>query len=95
MEAPNRLDEPSFARGEPAPLGAYTEPVKTFLDAPTHALWLRLCNEKDRVSSQLLREIIYLLVHGKTPAEMSADDTRELLANTGPFAGLSRLEVRR
>jgi hypothetical protein len=71
------------ARGMAGPLGLFTEPVKTFLDEPTHTAWLRLCNSKGKTSSELLRDVVYLLTHGRTPAEMSADDTRTLLTAQG------------
>jgi hypothetical protein len=85
---------PSFARGAGSALGHYTQPVKTWLDEPTFTAWLRLCNEKHTTSSELLRDVVYLLVHGHTPAELTAQDRRELLGAQGPNAVLSRLRER-
>lgn len=74
---------PSFARGMGSPLGPFTEEVKTHLDESTVEAWRKMCHARDVTSSELLRDVIYLLTHGRTPAEMSADDRRDLLARTG------------
>jgi hypothetical protein len=80
----------AFARGMSGPFGPYNHAeAKTHLDERTHTLWLQLCNSKDTTSSELLRDVIYLLVHKKTPAEFTADDRRELLDIRGPNAGLA------
>lgn len=84
-------EDVSFARGMGSPLGLFTEPVKTYVDDATFRAWLRLCHEKHTTSSDLLRDVLYLLVHGKTPAELSADDRRALLRGEGPTAVLDRL----
>lgn len=85
-------DGPQFARGMAGPFGKYDSPdVKTHLDERTHTEWLRLCASKDVTSSELLRDVIYLLVHGRTPAEFQADDRRDLLNLKGPNAALDRL----
>lgn len=74
-----------LARGMSSPLGQFTQPVKTLVDPITEDAWLRLCHSKEKTSSELLRDVVYLLVHGKTPSEMSSDDTRALLARIGPI----------
>jgi hypothetical protein len=81
----------SFARGMGSPLGLFTEPIKTFVDEATFEAWLRLCNEKSTTSSEMLRDVVYLLTHGKTPAELTAEDRRALLAGKGPTAVLDRI----
>jgi hypothetical protein len=88
----NDSDIPQFARGVGGPFGKfdYAE-VKTHLDEATHTGWLQLCNRKDVKSSELLRDIVYLLVHNKTPAEFIADDRRGLLNLEGPNGVRSRL----
>jgi hypothetical protein len=90
-DTPLDPEKPQLARtGMSSPLGAYTEPVKTWLDEPTRDAWLRLCNEKNTTSSELLRDVMYLLVHGRTPSEMSSEDTRALLSAKGPNTVLGR-----
>lgn len=91
-EVPETEDEAAFARtGMGCPLGLFTVPVKAWIDPVTHAAWLRLCHSKEVTSSELLRDVIYLLVHGKTPAELVADDRRALLKQEGPNSVLHRL----
>jgi hypothetical protein len=85
---------PRFARGMSGPFGSYTEPVKTLVDEQTHAHWLRLCNSMDKHSSDVLRDVVYLLVHGKTPEELRAQSTRSLLASKGLNSELISLKVR-
>lgn len=87
-------EDVSFARGMGSPLGLFTEPVKTYVDDATFRAWLRLCHEKHTTSSDLLRDVLYLLVHGKTPAELTADDRRSLLRGEGPTAVLDRIGSR-
>lgn len=72
-----------FARGMGCPLGKFTEELKTHVDEQTHAKWLRLCASRDVTSSELLRDVVFLLVHGQTPAELTAQDRRALIAATG------------
>jgi hypothetical protein len=83
-----------FARGMGSPLGKFTNEVKTHLDETTHTEWLRLCSRKDVTSSELMRDVIYLLVHNRTPAEFSADDRRALLQGEGRIGALERMGVR-
>ena len=87
---PNPQDKPAFARGMAGPNGKYSEEVKVHLDEPTHAQWLQLCNANDVTSSELLRDLIYLVVHGKTPAEVAANNRRGLFSSIGTVAGLNR-----
>lgn len=82
-----------YARGMGSPLGKFTNEVKTHLDEATFNEWLRLCSSKEVTSSELLRDVIYLICHGKTPAELAADDRRSLLNSLGPN-GAVRLAVR-
>ncbi len=83
-----------FASGLSSPLGKYTEPVKTWLDDATYNEWLRLCAARDRKSSELLRDLVYLVVHNQTPAELAAKDTRSLLQGEGPNAARERMGQR-
>ena len=75
------------ARGLSGPLGKFNGGrLRTDVDDETFNAWLRLCAEKDVKSAELLRDLVYLVVHGKTPAEMTAEDRRELLQGKGPIA---------
>lgn len=98
MAAPednNDLPEAGFSRGMSGPFGKFDHGVvKTHLDELTYNRWLRLCAEKEVTSSELLRDILYLVVHQKIPAEFTADDRRGLLVGEGPSAALSRIGSR-
>jgi hypothetical protein len=80
-----------FARGMGCPLGPFTREVKTHMDDTTFEAWLRLCHSKSATSSELLRDVVFLLVHGKTPAELTAEDRRSLLASEGRIGALDRI----
>lgn len=76
--------QPAFARGMGSPLGKFTSEIKTHLDETTFDAWLRLCATREVTSSELLRDLIYLVVHSATPAELASQDRRALLAALGP-----------
>lgn len=63
--------------------GKFTEPMKTHLDEHTHHQWLRMCASQNKLPGVLLRDLIYLVVHGRTPAELAAERTRKLLTGEG------------
>lgn len=71
--------------------GKFTEPVKTHLDEPTYNRWLQMCAGQHKLPGVLLRDLIYLVVHGKTPAEFAAERTRELLSGEGLNAARARM----
>jgi hypothetical protein len=79
------------ARGMSGPFGKFDCEIKTHVDEKTHALWLRLCNAKCVTSGELLRDVLYLLVHDKTPAELVGDDRRGMLRGEGPSDALARV----
>jgi hypothetical protein len=79
----NTEDDAAFARGMASPLGKFTEPLKTYVDESTLNAWLRMAASQNKVPGELLRDLVYLVVHGKTPAELAAHDTRALLAGKG------------
>jgi hypothetical protein len=82
------MSTPSFARGMAGPFGKFTGgDVKTDLDQVTYDAWLRLCASKSVTSAELLRDLIYLVIHGRTPAEIAADDRRQLLTHQGRIGG--------
>ncbi|HEY8360622.1 MAG TPA: hypothetical protein VIL30_24465 [Ramlibacter sp.] len=84
---PQALD----ARGMAGPFGKFTEEVKTHLDERTHYLWLQLAASKGVTSAELQRDLIYLVLHQRTPAEMAADDRRALLRGEGRNDALERV----
>lgn len=71
------------ARGMAGPYGKFTEEVKTSLDEHTLSQWLKLCAEREITSSELLRDLVYLVVHRSTPAELTSQDRRRLLNGEG------------
>lgn len=90
----NHAQVGAFARGMGCPLGPFTREVKTHMDEITFAAWLRLCHSKSATSSELLRDVVFLLTHGKTPAELTAEDRRALLASEGRTGALERIGAR-
>ena len=87
-------DEPApmFARGIAGPLGKLTCDAKTKIDELTHDLWLQHCSQRGQDTAGVLRDCIYVLVHGKSYRQMvvekiNHDDKRiEALAQLiGPF----------
>lgn len=71
---------PQFSRtGMAGPFGKFEHEAKTDLDEQTHALWLRMCNSNNVTSAELLRDLIYLAVHQRTPAEIVGEGRRSLL----------------
>ncbi len=88
-------DDGRFARGMSGPFGKFDYGrVKTELDEETFNAWLRLCASKDVTSSEMLRDLIYLIVHRKTPAELVANDRRGLLDLEGSTQVLNRAGAR-
>ncbi|MGE4243681.1 hypothetical protein [Ramlibacter sp.] len=83
MERPEKDPVGEFARGMGCPLGSFTKEVKTYIDETTFDLWLKRCHKANCTSSELLRDCLYILEHGKTPSELSADDRRALLQSEG------------
>ncbi|MDN5503443.1 MAG: hypothetical protein L0H10_06430 [Comamonas sp.] len=87
-------DEPApmFARGIAGPLGKLTCDAKTKIDELTHELWLQHCSQRGQDTAGVLRDCIYVLVHGKSYRQMvvekiNHDDKRiDALAKLiGPF----------
>lgn len=79
-------DDVRFARGMAGPYGKFDHEIKFHVDEPTFDLWLRLCASKDVTSSEMGRELVYLVTRGRTPAEIVGDDRRELLQRVGVVA---------
>ena len=83
---------PLFARCIAGPLGKLTCDAKTKIDELTHELWLQHCSQRGQDTAGVLRDCIYVLVHGKSYRQMvvekiNHDDKRiEALAQLiGPF----------
>lgn len=74
--------------------GKFTEPLKTHLDQRTHHKWLEMCAAEHKLPGVFLRDLIYLVVHGKTPGEFAAERTRARLTGEGLNAALGRIRER-
>lgn len=62
--------EPAFARGIAGPLGKLTCDAKTKIDEITQELWLQKCAASGQDTAGVLRDCIYVFVHGKTYRQM-------------------------
>ncbi len=84
------LDEslPMFARGIGGPLGKLDWDAKTKIDEITHGLWLQLCASRRTVPAEMLRDCIYLLVHGKSYRQMVLEKVNH---DANCIDGLARL----
>ena len=63
---------------------ALTDVIKTLVDGETADLWRRRANVAGCSSSDLLRDAIYQIIHGKTYGEHVADLRRIALESTDP-----------
>ena len=81
-------DVPMFARGIAGPLGKLSCDAKTKIDEITHGLWLQLCASRGQVTADMLRDCIYLLVHGKTYRQMVVEKINH---DANCIDGLARL----
>lgn len=61
------------ARHMACDLGKATQELKTKVDEQTEYRWLRLCAEKNTTTAALLRDFVFLAVHGKTHSVMVAE----------------------
>lgn len=84
---------PAFSRGMTGPYGKFTSEVKTLVDETTFNAWLRLCASKEVTSSEMLRDLVYIVVHSRTPAEIVAEDRRGMLTGEGRNDAILRLRV--
>lgn len=66
-------DDTPFARRMACDLGKATQELKTKVDEQTEYQWLRLCAQKNTTTAVLLRDFIFLAVHGKTHSVMVAE----------------------
>lgn len=81
-------DVPMFARGIAGPLGKLSCDAKTKIDEITNGLWLQLCASRGLVTADMLRDCIYLLVHGKTYRQMVVEKINH---DANCIDGLARL----
>jgi hypothetical protein len=94
MTAPNTDSEDdalsAYSRtGIVSPMGPLTDPLKTFVDFETAAIFRRKVNEAGTDTSGALRDWVYMIAHGKTFSEMVADAQKvkaQKLFGTGPNA---------
>lgn len=76
-------DDALLARGMSGPHGKFDREIKFHVDELTFDKWLRVCASKDVTSSELGRDMVYLVAWGRTPAEIVGDDRRAMLNQTG------------
>lgn len=65
--------EPMFARRMACDLGKATQELKTKVDEQTEYQWLRFCAQRNTTTAELLRDFVFLAVHGKTHSRMVAE----------------------
>lgn len=73
-------DAPRFARsGVSASIGKCTEPIKTHVPEVTSDEFRRLAASLGCSTSELLRDLVCLAVHGQTFGELSAAEKKRVL----------------
>jgi len=87
-------ERPMYARGIGGPLGKLVCVVKTKIDETTFDLFLKYCSKHETDIATLLRDSVYLMVHGRTCEQMVMDRlkhvsqrTEALAKHIGPFGG--------
>ena len=65
--------------GIPGPLGKLDEALRTHVDESTAAAFRRRADALEQTTSELLRDLIYIFVHGETMIEIVAKHRRSLL----------------
>lgn len=80
----------SFARGVVGPFGKFDREVKTYLDDHTFGLLLRWAGECHVDKSELLRELLYMALHGQGVHDMVAKVNRAHMEAQGLNAALLR-----
>lgn len=84
----------AFARGGiTSPLGKFDEELKTHVDDTTANAFRKRASELEQTPSELLRDLIYLQVHGEILVEMCAKHRRALLQQQGPIQGQARTSL--
>lgn len=91
----------ALARGGiTSPLGKFDEELKTHVDDTTANAFRKRANafrkrasELEQTPSELLRDLIYLQVHGEILVEMCAKHRRALLQQQGPIQGQTRTSL--
>lgn len=78
------FDEATASRGtSTSPLGKVESPLKTLVDEETHTAFLRKAANLEQIPGELLRNLVYLFVHGETISELVAKHQRNLMAQQG------------
>lgn len=86
---PDSFDHPPmFSRGGTTALGKCTAVLKTNVPEDTDLAFRALANKAGCTASELLRDLVCLVVHDQTFGEITADQRRKLLNVTGPEKGL-------
>mgnify|MGYP006913919364 CR=1 FL=1 len=71
-----------------SPFGKVESPLKTLVDEDTHTAFLRKAAHLEQVTGELLRNLVYLYVHGETLPELVAKHQRSLMSQQGLNADL-------
>ncbi len=69
-------------------MGKCTSVLKTNVPEETDMAFRALANKAGCTASELLRDLVCLVVHDQTFGEITADQRRKLLTVTGPEKGL-------
>jgi len=81
-------EEIAFSRsGSVGPFGNLEDPMKTHVDLDTGLAFRRMCREAGGDTAKVMRNFIYLKVHGKTyddVVEHAAKSMRDRFFGTGP-----------
>ena len=83
MSTPD-FDEAVASRGSMTrPFGKVESPLKTLVDEDTHTAFLRKAADLEQVPSELLRNIVYLYIHGDILPVLVAKHQRNLMVSQG------------
>lgn len=96
MAAHEEEHAPMFSRsGVSTSLGKCTEPLKTHVPESTSQEFRQIAQALGCSTSELLRDLVCLAVHGQTFGELSAADKKQALMGSGPELGqlLGRLRA--
>jgi hypothetical protein len=81
-------DDIAFSRsGSAGPFGNLEDPMKTHVDLDTGLAFRRMCREAGGDTAKVIRNFIYLKVHGKTYDDVvdhAAKSMRDRFFGTGP-----------
>lgn len=81
---PEESGDVMFSRGGISALGKCTFVLKTNVPDDTYLGFKKLANQAGCTSSELLRDLVCLVVHNQTFGEITASQRRNLLNGPGP-----------